>query len=184
MIGYLNGKIIHIEKDYVILDVNGVGYQVLTPLPYEYKLNQQIEIHIYTHVKEDQFLLFGFKNLDLKNLFLKLISVKGVGPKTALLICASMDYTFIINAINDENINALKKLPGIGLKSAQQIILDLKGKIVNDNVIINNELNDALEALKVMGFKEIEINKINKELNKEILTTDEYIKKGLKLLTK
>lgn len=184
MIGYLNGKVISIEKDSIIVNVNGVGYNVLTSLPYEYKLQEDVEIYIYTHVKEDQFLLFGFKNIELKNLFLKLISVKGVGPKTALLICASMDYTLIIKAINDENIDLLKKLPGIGLKSAQQIILDLKGKIVSENVIINLELNDALEALKVMGFKESEVNKLNKEFNNEVLTTDEYVKKGLKLLTK
>lgn len=184
MIGYLKGSIISIEKDSIIIDVNGVGYQVLTSLPYEYKMNESVELYIYTHVKEDQFLLFGFKNKDIKALFLKLISVKGVGPKTALTITASVEYHKLVQAIDEENIDLLKKLPGIGMKSAQQIILDLKGKIISENIIINFELEDAFEALKVMGFKETDINKISKELNKEKLNTDEYIKMGLKLLTK
>lgn len=184
MIGYLKGQVISIEKDSIIININGVGYQVLTSLPYEYILYEEVELYIYTHVKEDQFILFGFKNKDIKALFLKLISVKGVGPKTALTITASLDYQKILQAIDDENISLLKKLPGIGMKSAQQIILDLKGKMVSENISINNELEDAMEALKVMGFKDSDLNKINKSLSQESLSTDEYIKLGLKILTK
>ncbi|MDR1782623.1 MAG: Holliday junction branch migration protein RuvA [Bacilli bacterium] len=184
MIGYLRGNIINIDKDSVIVDVNNVGYQVITPLPYDYHLNQEVIFYIYTHVKEDQLLLFGFNDLEKKQLFLKLISVNGVGPKTAITILSSIDIDVLIQAIELEQVNTLKKIPGIGPKAAAQIILDLKGKFDLNNIKINNDLNDALEALKALGYKDSEVKKIEKELCKEELNTEQYIKKGLKLLLK
>lgn len=184
MIGYLKGNVQAITKDSIILDVNCVGYRVLTPLPYEYNISDNLELYIYTHVREDQISLFGFKEYDLKEFFLKLISVKGVGPKTALGILSSVDYLKLIQAIDEENISFLKKMPGIGPKSAGQIVLDLKGKFVVDKTNINSELNDALDALLSLGYKDSEIKKIEKELSAEQLTTEEYIKNGLQLLLK
>ncbi|MDF9867736.1 Holliday junction DNA helicase RuvA [Bacilli bacterium PM5-3] len=184
MIGFLKGNILMINKDSLIVDVHDVGYHVLTPLPYEYKINDQVELFIYTHVKEDQLVLFGFKELAQKELFLKLISVKGVGPKTAISILSSINYVKLIEAIDNEDITFIKKIPGIGLKSASQIVLDLKGKFVVDSTDINTDLSDALEALSALGYKDNEIKKIEKELNKEKLSTEEYIKLGLQLLLK
>ena len=184
MIGYLKGNVLMINKDSIIVDVNSVGYQVLTPLPYEYRLNDEVELFIYTHVKEDQLVLFGFKELEQKDLFLKLISVKGVGPKTAISILSSINYIKLIEAIDNEDISFIKKIPGIGLKSASQIVLDLKGKFVVDKTNINTELEDALDALNALGYRDSEIKKIEKELNKEKLSTEEYIKLGLQLLLK
>ncbi|WP_423364623.1 Holliday junction branch migration protein RuvA [Mycoplasma sp. P36-A1] len=186
MIGYLKGIIITSVKDYVVLNVNNVGYSVITPYPFEFKLNQEIELHIYTHVREDQITLFGFKTTTEKDVFLKLIQVKGVGPKVAIGILSAVDYNQLMDAIASENITFLKKMPGIGPKSANQIILDLKGKISQVNLFSNetNDLEDAIEALIALGYKEVEVNKIAKILNKEILSTEEYIKKGLQLLLK
>lgn len=184
MIGYLKGHVQMITKDSLIVNVNNVGYHVLTPLPYENKIDEQLELYIYTHVREDQISLFGFKHIDQKEVFLKLISVKGVGPKTALAILSSVDYLKLIEAIDTENIAFLKKMPGIGPKSAAQIVLDLQGKLVVDKSNINSELEDAIDALLSLGYKGNEIKKINKELSSELLTTEEYIKKGLQLLLK
>ena len=184
MIGYLKGNVILINKDSIIIDVHDVGYQVLTPLPYDYHLNDKVELFVYTHVKEDQLTLFGFKELAQKELFLKLISVKGVGPKTAISILSSINYLKLIEAIDNEDISFIKKIPGIGLKSASQIVLDLKGKFVVDKTNLNTDLSDALEALNALGYKDSEIKRIEKELSNEKLSTEEYIKLGLQLLLK
>lgn len=185
MIGYLLGKVIVIEKDHLILDVNNVGYQVYTIHPYQYQINQELSLYVHTNVKEDSITLFGFENIDLKNLFLKLIQVKGVGPKTAIGILSSIDFNNLIIAIENNDVNMIKKIPGIGTKSASQIILDLKGKLVTEsNININENLNDALEALMALGYKNSELNKISKQLSSEDLTTEEYIKLGLKLMLK
>lgn len=184
MIGYLKGVIIAINKDSIIVDVHDVGYHVLTPLPYEYKINDKVELFIYTHVKEDQLVLFGFKEMPQKELFLKLISVKGVGPKTAVGILSSIHYVKLIEAIDSEDISFIKKIPGIGQKSASQIVLDLKGKFVVDTTNINTELKDALDALSALGYKDGEIKKVEKELSNQDLSTEEYIKLGLQLLLK
>lgn len=186
MIGYLNGEILTSSKDTVIINTNGVGYSVLTPYPYEFKKGQIIELYIYTHVREDQLLLFGFKTSSEKDFFLRLIQVKGVGPKTAIGILAAVDYNKLVEAIEDENVTFLKKLPGIGQKSANQIILDLKGKISGPNLLSNltNDLDDAIEALLALGYKESDVKKVAKTLATEDLSVEDYIKKGLQLLLK
>lgn len=184
MIGTLHGQVALIESDHIIVDVGGVGYEVLTILPYEYKMGQEVQLYTYTHVREDQLLLFGFKDLAIKKLFLKLIQVKGVGPKTAIGILSSIDYQSFTEAIDEENINILKKIPGIGPKSAAQIVLDLKGKLASTQGILNAELKDALEALGALGYKNSEINKVEKSLHKQTLSTEEYIKQGLQILLK
>ena len=184
MIGYVKGQIININKDHVIVNVHDVGYQVITPLPYDYKINELVELFIYTHVKEDQLVLFGFKELAQKEIFLKLISVKGVGPKTAIGILSSINYLRLVEAIDNGNVDFLKKIPGIGLKSASQIILDLKGKFVFDKTELNSELTDAIDALIALGYKENELKKVEKELSNQKLSTEKYIKLGLQLLLK
>lgn len=184
MIGYLHGKVKFIESDHIIVDVNGIGYEVLTILPYEYKIDSEVSLYVYTHVREDQFLLFGFKELAIKKLFLKLIQVKGVGPKTAIGILSSIEYQTFIEAIDNEDIGMLKKIPGIGPKSAGQIVLDLKGKLVLSNNNTNQDLKDALDALSALGYKNNEIIKVEKALASEMLSIEEYIKQGLKILLK
>lgn len=184
MIGYLKGEVIIINTDSIIISVNDVGYLVNVPMPFDFSLNKEYELYIHTHVREYQFILFGFKDISMKNLFLDLISVKGIGPKTALNILGAMDLTKLIDAINNEDITLIKKLPGIGAKSAAQMVLDLKGKLVLEDTSLNKELDDALEALMVLGYTNKEVSKISKELSKEDLTTEQYLKKGLILLQK
>ncbi|MEG0569979.1 MAG: Holliday junction branch migration protein RuvA [Erysipelotrichales bacterium] len=184
MIGYLKGNVIIINKDNIVLDVNNVGYRILTPMPYEYILNNEYQFYVYTHVREDQISLFGFKSNDQKDVFLQLISVKGVGPKTGLGILSSIDHNELVQAIEANDINFLKKMPGIGPKSAAQIVLDLQGKLIVDTTNTNHDLKEALEALEALGYKNAEIKKVEKGLSNQKLSTEEYIKEGLQLLLK
>jgi len=164
MIATIKGKVTYVEPSNIIIENQGIGYSVFTPNSYKYKLNQEYTLFTHHYIREDQQNLFGFSSLKLKKLFTKLISVKGVGPKTALSILASEDIDGINNAIENSDINYLKKFPGIGPKSSQQIILDLKGKLITEN-INNPKLLDLQEALISLGYKKREINKVIKSLD-------------------
>lgn len=181
----------------------GVGYQVNTPNPFIYRVDHDTEVTIYTyqHVREDILALYGFKTREDKHLFMKLLNVTGIGPKGALAILASGQPQQVVYAIENEDEKFLIKFPGVGKKTARQIILDLKGKL-NDLVpsafpdlfqqdvdvsFSNNEnmaLDEAMEALKVLGYGDREIKKVIPALKKEELSTDQYVKKALQLLLK
>ena len=185
MYGYVSGIIKDIESDYVIVDNNGIGYLIYVANPYYYKLEDKNTIYTYNSIREDEYSLYGFKNKEELNLFLKLISVKGLGPKMALPMFATGSINGIIDAIDRENILYLKKFPKIGDKVARQIILDLKGRLNSGQMSLleskeNNELVDALVAL---GYKQADIKKIVKNVNAD-LSIENQIKEALKLLLK
>lgn len=180
---YIDGIVNEIESNYISLDNNGMGYLIYTPNPYSFNIGQKYRVYIYQFVKEDEISLYGFKTKDEKDLFLKLIGVKGLGCKMALPIIATGSVGGIIDAIERENILYLKKFPKIGDKVAKQIILDLKGKLnkdISENVDTSLELVDALKAL---GYKLADINKIIKQVNTSE-TLENQIKEALKLLLK
>lgn len=183
MFDYIYGKIVDIESNYIVIDNNGIGYMVYTPNPYSFNINENYKVYIYQYIREDENSLYGFKNKEEKNLFLKLIGVKGLGCKMALPILATGSTKDIVNAIEEGNILYLKKFPKIGDKVARQIILDLKGKLVetsNDNVVNSEELIDALQAL---GYKNSDINKVIKNVDKTA-SIENQIKEALKLMLK
>lgn len=160
MYGYIKGLIKEVTPNYIILDNNGIGYLVITPNPYHYQLEDEAIVHIYQHVREDNITLYGFYSPESKQLFLQLISVKGIGPKTALSILATNQNNEVIAAIEHGDIKFLSKFPGIGPKSSQQIILDLKGKLIATNkLVITNEVSDAEKALIALGYKKAQIKK-------------------------
>jgi Holliday junction DNA helicase RuvA len=132
--------------------------------------------------------LFGFMRKEELELFEKLISVKGLGPKTALGILTAASYSQVVNAIEQGEVAFLKKMPGIGAKTASQIILDLKGKLVSteeSKPVVNSKIMDAMEALKALGYKNAEIQAISKQMQEQDLATAEaYVKLGLQLLLK
>lgn len=185
MYGYIKGTIKDIESNYVIIDNNDIGYIIYVPNPYYYKENEVYTIYTHTQVREDEYSLYGFSTKEQLNLFLKLIQVKGVGPKMALPILATGSIEGIYDAIERENILYLKKFPKIGEKVARQIILDLKGKLNGSQMSLlesknNNELVDALLAL---GYKQVDVKKVVNNVNSN-LTIEEQIKEALKLLLK
>lgn len=188
MYSYLIGTIEEININHIVVENNGIGYLIYVSNPYEYSKGKEIKIYLYQQVKEDGLLLYGFKTNEEKNMFLKLILVKGIGCKTAIGILATGDVNSIISAIETGNVAYLKKIPGIGPKAAQQIILDLQGKFKNttiDNTVINNdELDEAAEVLMALGYKKAEVDKALAILLNEKLDTNGYVKRALSLLVK
>ncbi len=184
MYSYIFGKVTEISSTYITLDVNGIGYLVNTPNPYVFNEGSEYKVYIYQHIREDELSLYGFKSLEEKEMFLKLIDVKGLGPKMALPMLATGSVNGIIDAINRENILYLKKFPKIGDKVAKQIILDLKGKfagIMENNVVDNtDELSSVLQGL---GYKQADISKIIPKVNHNN-PIEEQVKEALKLFLK
>ncbi len=184
MYAYLKGKITAIKPTYIVLDINNIGYKVFSPNPYSFTENQDYIIYIYHHIREDEQSFYGFKTLVEKDLFLKLIEVKRLGPKIALPIIAAGSVDGIIDAIERENIIYLQKFPKISEKLARQIILDLKGKLdYKGEKIITVDNEELIEALKGLGYKNQDINRVivNINVNNSI---EDQLKEALKLLLK
>ena len=180
MFDYLNGNITKIESSYIVLDVSGIGFKVYTPNPYVFEEGAISKVYLYNHVREDENTLYGFKKEEERDLFLKLINVKGLGPKLALPILATGSVEGIKDAINRENIMYLKKFPKIGEKVARQIILDLKGKVESTGNVVDTE-DELYEVLVSLGYKSGDINSVIKQVNKE-QTIEMQVKEALKLL--
>lgn len=182
MYDYLRGNITKQIANYIVIECNGVGYRVYTPNPYSFKDTEDVKVYVYNHIREDENTLYGFKTEDERDLFFKLIDVKGLGPRMAITMLASCSINGIVDAIDRENILYLKKIPKIGEKLARQIILDLKGKLVmsENNTEVNDELTLALEAL---GYKSADIKNVVSKIDNS-LPIENQIKEALKLLLK
>ena len=111
MYSYIRGEITEINSNYIVLENNNIGYQIYVPNPYSYQLNKEYTVYIYTKVAEEEYTLYGFRDKEQKELFLKLISVKGLGPKMAIPILATGTISNISEAIENNNLNYLKKFP-------------------------------------------------------------------------
>ena len=184
MFDYLKGKITKQLANYIVIDVNGVGYKVYTPNPYKFKENEETMVYVYNHIREDENSLYGFTTYEERELFLKLIGVKGLGPKMALPILATGSISGIVDAIDRENILYLKKFPKIGDKVAKQIILDLKGKLSSiECTDVNNSSEDLAAALEALGYKESDIKSVIARVDPS-LPIENQIKEALKLLLK
>ena len=185
MYSYIKGIVTDIVSNAIIIETNGIGYFVNTPNPFVFEVGKEYQIYLYQQIKEDEHNLFGFKDKSEKELFLKLISVKGLGPKMALPIIASASVSGISDAINRENILYLKKFPKIGEKLAKQIILDLKGKLDSDNLTVEEEntKEELKEALLGLGYKEKEIKSVILKVD-STLPIESQIKEALKLFLK
>ena len=183
MYSYIKGIITIIETNYVVLENNGIGYLIYVSNSYSYKINDDVTIYLYQQIKEDEHLLFGFKSKEEKDLFLKLISVKGLGPKMALPMLSDDNMNNIYAAIEEGNINYLKKFPKIGDKVARQIILDLKGKLQINKEVNKKDYTELTETLKSLGYKPADIKKILPNID-DGLSLEKQVKEALKLLLK
>lgn len=199
MYEYMIGKLVELYPSYLVLETNGIGYHILMANPFRMtnELEKRVKVYIYQNVTQDSISLFGFSNLNEKNLFLKLINVSGIGPKSALGILANDDHAGLIRAIEAEDVKFLQRFPGVGKKTASQIILDLKGKLQElspelfDGVAPVGEerskhgpaLVEALEALDALGYSKREVKKVKTKLEDlDPMTTDAYIREALRLL--
>ena len=185
MYDYIIGKITYIKNNAVVVDNSGIGYLVYVSNPYSFEINNEYKVFIYQHITEDENTLYGFKTIEEKDLFLKLVSVKGLGCKMALPILAVGEINGIMDAIERENILYLKKFPKIGDKLARQMILDLKGKlefigvgISDDQINTEDELKEVLLGL---GYKEKEIIPVLAKVDTS-LPIEGQVKDALKLL--
>ena len=167
MYSYLKGIVAEIKSNGISLDIANVGYDIRTPNPYEFKIDEEIKVFIHHYVREDAIHLYGFKTNDAKSLFIKLLSVKGIGPKSAIAILATGNVNDVIAAIELGNSKFLSKFPGIGPKASQQIILDLKGKLSfeEDSFAKSSSVSEVEEALMSLGYKSKEIKKAMKQLD-------------------
>ncbi|MBF2629067.1 Holliday junction branch migration protein RuvA [Listeria seeligeri] len=201
MYDYIKGIITTITPEYIVVETGQIGYQIITGNPFSFQRLEgtDAQVFLYQHVREDNISLFGFQTTEERYLFKKLLSVSGIGPKSALAIIASGDVVPLITAIESEDDVYLTKFPSVGKKTARQIILDLKGKLadVATNEIIYNApendivagllpaLEEAVLALEALGYSTRELKKIIPKLAKEAdLTSDAYIKLALRLMTK
>lgn len=200
MIAYIKGKVTYIQDDSVIVDIQGVGYEIVcaNPFVFQASLNEETLIFTYHHVREDAQVLYGFKNQEQKSLFTKLLQVSGIGPKGALAILGSVNVSDFVAAVEREDDKFLTSFPGVGKKTARQVILDLKGKLATMLTISGQPTKDTLqdvesfeglseaqEALRTLGYSEKEIKGVIPQLQKEGLSnTDEIIRKALALLMK
>lgn len=182
MYGYIKGTIIENSSNYILIDNNGIGYIIFVANPYSYEINKEYTVYTYTHIREDEYSLYGFKTIEEKELFLKLISVKGLGPKMALPILATGSIEGIVDAIERDNILYLKKFPKIGDKLARQIILDLRGKLVKTENTVNKD-DELVEALLALGYKNADIKKILPKIDNS-LSIEDKIKESLKIMLK
>lgn len=199
MYDYIKGIVTRVTPEYITLDQNGVGWLIMTPNPYAFHKTEDIQqVFTYLHVRQDVQLLLGFKTLEQRELFKKLITVSGIGPKGALAILASGIPSQVIGAIEREDETFLVQFPGVGKKTARQMILDLKGKLHDlftdidfddeEHSLLtmaeNGALDEAILALEALGYSQRELNKVKPVIEKEELDTEGYMKKALQLLLK
>jgi holliday junction DNA helicase RuvA len=194
LIESITGNVDYITAEYIVINNNGIGYKIICPNPFIYKMNEQKSVYTYHYVREDVLALYGFINRKERDLFLKLLNVSGIGPKGALAIVAFGQPEQVINAIEHEDEKFLTKFPGVGKKTARQMILDLKGKLsifadadITEGLFAEvettgDELEEAIEALAVLGYGRKEIQKVLPELRKEKMSANEYVKAALKKL--
>ena len=193
MIAYLVGVIEEKNENTVVVDVNGVGYELcvsnntLVSLP---MVNETAKILTYMQVKEDGIALFGFANAEEKSLFLKLITVSGIGPKMAITILSGIRMSALVVAILSDDVNLLSKIKGLGKKSAERICLELKDKVSTGNIVgedtllsVNyneNALNDAVDTLINLGINKNEAYRLARSKATDDVTAEEIILKVLR----
>lgn len=195
MIAFLKGKVEFKTNNYIVIDVNGIGFKVfMTESSIQsIEKNQDIKVFTYMRVMEDDMSLYGFLNNEELAMFELLISVGGIGAKSAIAILSNIEPSAFALAIISDDVAKLKKLPGIGPKTAQRIILELKDKIkseqalegntdIKEKIVIDNNTQDAIDALQVLGYNRKSIEKALEGLNTKDMSVEEIIKQGLKLL--
>lgn len=198
MIAYIKGKLETKSSTYVIVDVNGIGYKIFmsgTAISEMPETGEIVKIHTYYYVREDNISLYGFNTQEELKMFELLLSVSGVGAKSAITMLSSIKPSSFALAVISNDVKSLTKIPGIGPKSAQRIILELKDKLKTeqaitetDNIEIknvlenNNQIDEAISALQVLGYNRREIEKAFERIPNKESSVEELIKQALKIL--
>ena len=180
MISFLKGRIDSATKEAVVIDVNNIGYRVYVSRASSYKIGSEIKLLTYDVQKQDESFLVGFPTIEEKNLFLTLIKIQGIGPKTCLAMFSVGSPQEIINAINHEDIKFLKSLPLVGYKTARQIILELKGYFVSSELEESDTFSDVRSALISLGFRISIVDTALRKVYKDGIDKEELLKLALK----
>jgi Holliday junction DNA helicase RuvA len=203
MIAYLSGKLLEKEANLVIIDVGGVGYEVTIPLSTFYDLGEtgeDVSLRVYTYVREDALQLFGFKTIRERELFVLLISVSGIGPKSAITALSGMSADEIIGAIRQNNLARLNSIPGVGKKTAERLVIELRDKIAKLSAVSSEEMksegipqlsgddvyDDAISALVNLGYQRSAAEKALQLAMKEgtEMSVQKLLRRSLQLLAK
>jgi len=204
MIDFVDGVVAYLDSEYIVVETGGIGYRLFCPNPYQFVAQEGKKTRLFTHhhVREDAIHLYGFGTRDERDLFRKLLEVSGIGPKGALAILAAATPEQIVMAVQQENVTYLTKFPGIGKKTAQRLILDLKDKLTGytPSAFANiastsleageqafSQLTEALEALGALGYSESELQRIRsvlKESAENGAGVEQLIKQGLAQLSR
>jgi len=195
MIGRLKGTLIAKEPPMIIVDVNGVGYEIEVPVRVLFEmpeLNSEVTIITHMIVREDAQLLCGFNNYQQRDLFRKLLKVSGIGAKSALAVLSTMSTSEFVAMIQSQDVNAIVKIPGVGKKTAQRLILEMRdklGDVADGDVSLSSTASasnlgnmpataqsEALIALQSLGFKPQEVNMLIKQVAKDDMTAEEIIR--------
>lgn len=199
MYEYIIGTVKEVNPSFLVLDNHQIGYHIYLANPFRLssKLNKETTIYLYQSVTQDDIRLYGFINREEKELFLKLIGVSGIGPKSGLAILAAEDHIGFVQAVEQSDTKYLQNFPGVGKKTASQIVLDLQGKLSDLSPEVlevfgsadkksnekNKELEEAIEALEVLGYSKRAVKKIIPKLEElDQASADDYIREALKYL--
>ena len=197
MFAYIKGSLEEIGNNYIVVETCGVGYKIFVSenvLLNIGEIGNIVKVHTYYHVREDNISLFGFLSKEELKMFELLISVSGIGAKSAITILSNIAPSSFALAVISNDVSSLKKIPGVGPKSAQRIILELKDKIKTEDTIgeneviketieVNENVKEAIEALQILGYNKREIEKAFDKMANTNVSVEELIKKGLTLLS-
>jgi len=199
MIAFVSGILEMKLNGYVVIDVGGVGYKVFmseAAIDSLGELGEKVKVFTHHHVREDDISLYGFLTMEELNMFELLLSVSGVGAKSALSILANVEPSSFALAVISNDTSKLVKIPGVGAKTAARIVLELKDKLKNKDLVdkknikvktvnINNaDIDEAISALQVLGYNKKDIEKVFEKIELNNLTLEEMIKQGLKYLSR
>ena len=198
MIAYIKGKLEIKSNTYVVIDVNGIGYKIFMSASGISQIGETgeiVKVHTYYYVREDNISLYGFNTQEELKIFELLLSVSGIGAKSAIAMLSEIKPSSFALAVISDDVKALTKIPGIGAKSAQRIILELKDKLKTEQAITkdtepeiksvienNSKVEEAISALQVLGYNKREIEKALSLLSLQDLSVEDIIKKALKIL--
>lgn len=204
MLAYIKGELTMKQTEYIVIEVGGLGYKVfMSAIAIDQigKIGDMVKVYTYYRVKEDDISIFGFNTFEELRMFELLISVSGVGAKTAVTMLGSIEPSAFAIAVIQNDISTLKQIPGIGLKSAQRIVLELKDKLkkeqqiaelevasgtkskIKNAIIADNKVTEAATALQVLGYTKNDIDKAINQIDKTEITLEEIIKQALKILS-
>lgn len=199
MFAYIKGVLVENGNGYVVVEANGIGYKIFMSNIGAAALGEEgsvVKVHTHYHVREDDISLYGFATKEELKMFELLIGVSGVGAKSAISMLSAISPSDFALAIISNNVNALKKVPGIGAKTAQRIILELQDKLKNENMVVESEnevisvvkitpeMEEAFSALQILGYTRRDIEKAFEGTDASGMKLEDVIKLGLKLLSK